>query len=78
MLRVIDSQVVSQIEISSRKLRIVLGLDPVKLVGDHAFEGHIAVLHDDVDWRKGLVAVTSKIWVVVDSSRDGNAQLVIA
>ena len=57
LLAFFDSQVVRQIEISGRQPRVRLCLGAIHLRGDYAFERRITVLHDDVDRRKGLVAV---------------------
>src|SRR5215472_1901106 len=76
-LSVLNAQVIGQREECPCKARIVLRLHAVDLVQHYALQGDIAVLDDDVNRRESLIGVVHKIRVIVDGSRNGQAELIV-
>lgn len=72
-----DAKVVGQGKEGRCKACVRFSLSPVNLRVHHAVQRNVAVLDDDVNRRNGHSGVLHKVRVVVNSPRDGNAQLVV-
>src|ERR1017187_5963449 len=49
----------------------------VGLIGDYAFERHIAVLHNDVNRRKGSLGIALQSRIAIDCARRGDPDPVV-
>src|SRR5207249_7898386 len=76
--RVLNAQVVGDLAETQTSLSRADSRDILfHVIVDHAFECHVAVIHDDVDGRYSLDGVARQNGIAVDSARDLQPETII-